>query len=77
MSTRKPDVRDGDAHLKPDDVAKRLRCSTSKVYKLVAQRLIGHVKLGPGKNAPVRFTQGDLDRFIERHRVQPVAAEAS
>lgn len=50
--------------LKVAQVAERLNVSVSKVYELVAQNKISHVRVG----GAIRFEESDISEFIECHR---------
>lgn len=49
------------------------------VYDAIKARSIGHRRLAKGNGGRVRFSQNDLDRWREAHRVEPdgAAIEAS
>jgi len=47
-----------------------LGISRSKLYDLVSQRKIRHVKIGRGRGGGVRFRPEDLRAFAEEHLVK-------
>ncbi len=55
--------------LTPDETAQLLRVSKSSVYRLVERREIPFYRL----RGNLRFDQGDIDAYLERCRVGPVA----
>ncbi len=58
--------------LKPEHVAERLGTSRSKVYQLVENRKIRHVKLGDGKKSSIRFRERDVDEYINSCTKEPL-----
>lgn len=56
------------------DVAERLRLSPSKVYELVAGRVLEHHKIG----GAIRVSEAQLDALLEttkREREEPIPAK--
>ena len=49
--------------------AERLGTTVRHLQLLVHRRGIPFIKLGDGRNAPVRFDPADVDRWLERRRV--------
>jgi len=56
-----------------EQAAHRLNVTPRFIRRLIAQRRIDYLKIGKF----IRFHPGDLDNWIERQRVQPIAYEAS
>lgn len=53
-------------------VAERLGVSDDTVRNLAARKLIGHVRVGYGKQKPrIRFTEQDVADYIAKQRVAP------
>ena len=50
-------------------ISERLRVSTRTVDRLIARRLIAHHRIGD----LVRFSQRDVDAYVESTRVSPVS----
>jgi excisionase family DNA binding protein len=73
----KPRIPDTAAAENPDErrlltvaqVADRLGTSERFVYKLIAQRRIAYTKFGTGRGSPVRIEHGDVDAYVQAHRV--------
>jgi excisionase family DNA binding protein len=56
-------------------VADRLNCGRPTVYKLVANRQLGAIKIGDGPNPPIRVPEVELDRFVSRSTIGQDLAE--
>lgn len=50
--------------LKVEDVAKRLNIGKSKVYDMVADKELPHVKIG---GTIIRFNKDDIDEYIAKN----------
>lgn len=55
------------------EVADRLKFHPFSVYRLIGQRRLGHIKLGPSKNSPVRVLEGDLQEFLRVRKVPAIS----
>lgn len=60
--------------LTPKDVKRILKCSLPQVYRLADRGLLGVVRMPSAKEnggrGLVRFTQGDVLAFIEKHHTK-------
>ena len=56
------------------DVAKRLRCSPSLVYALIARGRLAHHRLGLGRGA-IRVTEAQLAAFLEGTAITPAPSQ--
>jgi excisionase family DNA binding protein len=62
-----------DQLLTPEEAAERLAITVEQLTSLVFDGDIAYITVGRGKKRPRRrFTQADLDDFIERHRRREV-----
>ncbi len=60
----------GDRLLKPAEAAEYLQCTENTLRCWVSRRRVPHVKIGRS----VRFRLADLEAFVEKNLVKPVAA---
>jgi excisionase family DNA binding protein len=61
-----------DKLLTVEDAAERLGTQTRFVRRLIAERRITFVRLGPRKGCPVRIAESDLAAFVAASRVEPM-----
>jgi excisionase family DNA binding protein len=54
------------ALLKPQDACRLLNVSRSWLYDACARGVVPHVRLG-GSGGPLRFVEGELERWIAEH----------
>jgi excisionase family DNA binding protein len=54
------------------EVAEQLKVSPGCVYQLVAERKLGHVRVGCGRGA-IRVPESDLQVFLTQSKVEPKA----
>lgn len=66
-----PSPRVRGALLDVKECARYIGTSERHVRRLVTERRIPFVKLGPGRNARLRFPAEKLDAWIEEHSVEP------
>jgi excisionase family DNA binding protein len=59
--------------LKTLEAAEVLKISKRSLQDLVAERKIGFCKFGRN----IRFSQDDIERFIESHRCRPIGWKAA
>lgn len=52
------------------EVAEQLKVSPGCVYQLVAERKLGHVRVGCGRGA-IRVPESDLQAFLTSSKVEP------
>jgi excisionase family DNA binding protein len=57
------------------DVAERLRISVSLVYQMVESGKLPVIRIGNGRGA-VRFTNEDIDSYINSHRVVAISPQS-
>jgi excisionase family DNA binding protein len=53
------------------ETAMRLGVSTHSVRRYVGTGELKASKLGPGSNSPIRIEERELQRFLDRHVVEP------
>jgi excisionase family DNA binding protein len=51
-------------------VAERLGVTEHFVRRLIKEKRITYVKLGPGRRSPVRVTETALDDYIAKHTIE-------
>lgn len=49
-------------------VARYLEISAGTLNRIIKAGLIGYIRVTPGKRGRMRFTQHDLDAYLERNR---------
>ena len=54
-------------YLTPEDVAKQLKFSRTKVWRLIRTKQLPAMKIGK----EYRVTQEDVWEFMRKHRIQP------
>ena len=52
-------------------LSQKLNCSEDKIRSMISRDQIPHVRLGPGKRAPVRFDPREINRWLQSHTRQP------
>lgn len=52
------------------DVAERLRCSRSTVYKYVHKGLLPMIKVGCGRTSTLIISEAKLEKFLEEHHYE-------
>lgn len=65
---------DGAQLLTLEQAAQRLGMSESFMRKVLARKEIDHIKLGGGRSSRIRFTEKNLEDYINANRVESEAA---
>jgi len=71
MSEAKPASRPRGSLLDVDGAAAYLGTTTRHVRRLVEERRIPFIKLGPGRSARLRFDSARLDTWLEGYSFEP------
>jgi excisionase family DNA binding protein len=73
VSVTRRDAAEASNLLLTTETAGRLNISKRGLQELVADRKIGFIKFGRN----IRFSQADIDTFIESHRNRPIGWKAN